>query len=463
MRSVMILAATALVTASVSFADGPELDPTFQLRLRWEGFGTPTGFTDRDAQYNFSNLRLRFGLESRWEHVTLAGELQGAAAADLPANGAFAIGPVYAAANSGETRPSQIGISQAYATFHSSTSRLQAGRQKWGDGFETLTGVGHLDGIKKRRMAERLVGNWDWVNVGRRYDGASGATSAGGVHLGGFAFRPLAGGVNYVGGFERLKGLGVYGATVTTKYGELLPSTELRLFAVRYDDERPGALAAAGDKLRLNTFGASLLGGGDNGDLMLWGVYQTGSWGEASQNAWAFIAEGGRKMHRGDSTFTLRGGVAQASGDSGDDEKHNTFFNLLPTNHKFYGSMDYNAFSNLRDLYGELLFQSGPSAVWSFRGAFHVFHLVDSNDAWYGGSGAFDLSRLGYAARRPASGAFASSDIGKELDISVGWKLHRIFKLDAGWSYFWGGAAAGEVLSVDQTGSWAFVQVVLTK
>lgn len=454
---------TFLVALSPAFAEGPELSTTMQFRIRWESFGTPAGSTATDSTYNFSNLRLRAGLQSRWEHVTLFGEIQGAAAHQFPTNGAFAIGPVYTAANGGETSPTQVGFSQAFAAFHTDSARVQAGRLKWADGVETMTGVKNLDAIKRRRMAERLVGNWDWVNVGRRFDGVSAGADLGAVHVSGYAFRPLAGGVNYEQGFERLDGLEIYGATLTGKYDEVLRASEFRFFAVQYDDDRPGAVAAAGGKLKLTTVGLSLLSGGEDGDFLIWGAYQGGDWGTRTQQAWAFILEAGRKIYASSATYQIRGGFSQASGDNGEDDSHRSFFNLLPTNHKFYGSMDYNAFSNLRNGYGEFLVQGGQTRVWNARVAVHAFFLVEKNDAWYGGSGAFDAARLGYAARRPAAGSFSDDYIGSEVDLSLSFKAHPRISLAGGFSHFWGGDAAGEILTVDRNGSWGFFQVVVSK
>ena len=464
MKRVLSCITIVLLGAASAANGGPEVTTSLNFRIRWESFGTPSGSTGLDSTYNFTNLRARFGAASRWDHLTLRGEVQGAGASQLPVDGAFAIGPVYTAANGGDTRLSQVGFSELIAAVHSQSARLDAGRQKWADGGETMTGVSYLDGVKKRRVAERLIGNWDWVNVGRRFDGVSGGASLGSSHVGGFAFRPLAGGVNYNDSFSRLDGLEIYGVHWTGKYDELLPSSELRVFAIRYDDDRPGAVAAADGKLKLDTFGATLLSGGDTTDLLVWAAYQGGDWGASKQSAWAFIAETGRKIETGDRSYTFRAGIAQASGDDdAQSGEHRSFFNLLPTNHKFYGSMDYNAFSNLRNIYGELHFQSGATGKWSASGAYHFFQLVEKNDAWYGGSGAFDLSRLGYAGRRPAAGEFSSSNIGHELDLTFGWKLHRLIRLDFGWSYFWGGAAAADVLTADRDGSWGFAQVVILK
>lgn len=89
--------------------------------------------------------------------------------------------------------------------------------------------------------------------------------------------------------------------------------------------------------------------------------------------------------------------------------------------------------------------------------------MAERSDAWYGGSGAFDLSGTGYAARRPSSGSFRDDHIGEEVNVTLGWKLPRKFKLNFGYGFFWGGEAAGEVLTVDRDGSWGFFELVWSR
>jgi hypothetical protein len=59
-------------------------------------------------------------------------------------------------------------------------------------------------------------------------------------------------------------------------------------------------------------------------------------------------------------------GLYYASGD-GDpsDKNHNTFVNLHPTNHKFYGAMDFLSRQNLIDPYfkASITLTKGPSVA----------------------------------------------------------------------------------------------------
>lgn len=453
----VVLGLVLLPAAAASAA--PPAEVAASLRLRGETFDTPSGDPALDRDYTLLGVRARLAVDAAPGRWRLHAVLQGAATSGLPERGAFGIGPVYFAASGGDSTPSQAAVAEASVGWQGDRFEATVGRQGWRDGQEILTGVANLDAVKRRRLAERLVGNWDWVNVGRRYDGASfGLRLAEAVHVAAFGFRPLAGGVDYDDAFEPLDDLRVFGLTVTGRYGAWLPASEVRLWGIRYDDERPGALAAAGGPIELDTAGVSVLAGGEGGDLLVWLAWQRGDWGRADHDAVAWIVEGGRRFQCGERSLYLRGGGAQASGDDTPGGRdHGTFFNLLPTNHKFYGAMDYSAFQNLRDLYTELLVAgAGP---WSLRLALHRFEIVERGDAWYGGSGAFDAARLGYAGRRPPGGRFSDRHLGDEIDLSAARKLPHGLSLDAGVSAFFAGSGGEEVLTAEGDGTWAYLQV----
>lgn len=434
----------------------PEIKPTFDLRLRGEGVYTPARTAASDQTYDFTLGRFRLGLDAVWKHWTLHGMVQAAGAMGLPENGAFAAGPVYLTANDGDTRPSRLGIAELNAVYTNGGFRTVLGRQAFAEGFEAPTGVGHLDAVKQRRLSDRLVGNFEWPNVARRFDGASFGWGAGGAHLAGFVLRPLDGAFDHKDAFEPLDDVSVYGLTLTGEHGAWIPGSEVRVFAVQYEDGRPAARRQAGGDLSLTTAGASFLTGNDTWDLLLWGVVQRGDWGATSQEAWAYLFDIGRRFPGLPGKPSLHLALEQSSGDDlGDD--HGTFFNLLPTNHKFYGSMDYFAFSNLRDLYAEALFTVNERLRGRF--AVHDFSLTETTDAWYGGSGAFEEESFGYLIRIPPGGRYPSEDMGREADLELTFTLPQGFGLGVGGGYFWGGAAAEAFLPMESDGSWTYVEL----
>lgn len=463
MRRAALMFGALLAMAPGSLFSQPQFKSSFELRLRWEGFDTPVSTAQQDEGYDFGAVRLRVGGDLKWERVTLHGVLQGAGSAGLPENAAFGAGQSYVAANDGDTEPEQVGVAELSAALRAGSFQLVLGRQPWNDGLETMTGVEYLDGIKRRRIGDRLIGTWDWPNVGRRYDGLSfGGTLGDSTHLSGFAFRPLAGGVNYKDALEELEDLTVFGLSVTGKYGAWIPGSELRLFAIQYDDERRGALQAAGGELGITTLGGHFLAGNARNDLVLWGAFQGGDWGRVDQEGWAFIVEAGHEFKEDAVKLGLRVGAALASGDDPSTPEHEGFYNLLPTNHKFYGGMDYLAFSNLQTVYAELLLSRGPR--WNLRLGADLFELNELGDAMYVGSGPFDEARLGYTLRRPVGGGgFRERRLGTEIDLDLNVSLRKDLRLSVGGGLFSGGAAMAQTFPEDQDGTWVYTQLAWTR
>lgn len=453
------LIAAVLLTAihaGTAFAEPPQVKPLFDARIRWESFDTPAASATADPRYDFGLARFRGGLDVVWPHWTLHGMLHAGAVTGLPRFGAFAAGPTYYTANDRDTELGHIGVNELFAAYQKDTLKVVAGRQPFVDGFEVPTGVAHLDAVKRRRLSDRLVGTFEWPNSARRFDGLSFGYGPGPAHVAAFGFKPTSGAFDLKDAFETLEDVTIYGATVTGKHGRWIPGTEVRLFTVQYEDERR---IAPGRDLSINTSGASFLVGNAAADVLLWGALQTGEWGTADQEAWAFLVDVGRRFDGLPGKPSIHLAWEQSSGDlrpgAGD---HETFFNVLPTNHKFYGSMDYLAFQNLRDAYVETLFGIGPKL--KVRAMFHDFALTEEGDAWYSGSGAYEEETLGYAARTARGGRYPSRDLARELDVELTLPLQAGFEVGVGGGRWWGGEAAEAFFLPDETdGSWLYLQL----
>jgi len=451
-------AAQAPALASVPLEAGPSFEPLFELRLRGEHFETPSAAAARDRTYDFGLVRLRAGGDFTWrQSFTLHGLLQGAATTTLPDNAAFGSGPTYFSTNSGDHHPYQLDVAELAFVYRSKRLTIVAGRQGWAEGAGPATGVAQLDYARSRRLSERLVGNLDFANVGRRFDGVTAnATFAGAGDLELFALRPLAGAFNYEQAFEELE-IELLGAAWASPHGAWIPRSTVRLFVQSYDDRREIASAATGGEIDLLTCGASILTGDPSWDVLAWAALQEGDFGRRGQSASAFLVEAGYRWLGVGGEPSLHLAWEQASGGGAVGDSRN-FFNLLPTNHKFYGALDYSAFSNLSDLYLEGRWS--PVKSLALSAALHDFRLADRDGPWVGGSGAFSDRELGYAFRRPASGRFRSSEIGRELDLTAVWSLQQKLQLKFEGGLFRGGDAAREVLAIESDGSWASLELL---
>ena len=134
------------------------------------------------------------------------------------------------------------------------------------------------------------------------------------------------------------------------------------------------------------------------------------------------------------------------------DSKTQSFLNLFPTNHKFYGGMDVFAWKNMREfaLTASATFTKQTKA----RLEHHVFDLANTNDTWFRANAVTPVRALTPAARA------APGRAGQETDLVISHALNARVAFDFGFSYF----AAGRYLA--QTGGasdarFGYAQTVL--
>ena len=92
MRRISLIAILAGLIAAQTLAAPPEVKPSFDLRLRWEGFDTPARNAGTDPEYDLGLARLRAGLDLVWTRWTLHGMVQAGGVFNIPENGAFGAG-----------------------------------------------------------------------------------------------------------------------------------------------------------------------------------------------------------------------------------------------------------------------------------------------------------------------------------------------------------------------------------
>jgi hypothetical protein len=121
-----------------------------------------------------------------------------------------------------------------------------------------------------------------------------------------------------------------------------------------------------------------------------------------------------------------------ASGDSDPlDTDVETFQNLFPTNHKFYGYMDLFSWQNIHNPAVSLRVQ--PTKTLSVQLDYHAFWLATTDDAWYRANGV--------TAVRPVTPTSRSADsyAGSEVDLTVTWNARKWLQIQAGYSHFFAG------------------------
>lgn len=355
-----------------------------------------------------------------------------------------------------------LDLRQLYVDFKNADCTLRLGRQTLAFGDE------------------RLVGPLDWNNLGRSFDAAR------------VTFPKMGNGLDaFVGSVVQVQPTATTGwhsnhastdDVFAGVYGRLAwsPTLQVEPYVFRREKRSDTLYSVAGAGTarpydipqKITTVGLrwvggppDKLGGWDYDGEFAW---QTGSvrgriagsgvfsifpgpvW--LDHEAWALHAGVGYTTKAPGFPLRVYAEYNHATGDrSQADRRDESFLNLFPTNHKFYGGMDVFAWKNMSE------FAVTASATFTkqtkARIEHHFFSLAETGDTWFRANAVTAVRPLSPAALA------ASKDAGQETDLVVSHALNARVALDGGWSYF----AAGRYLT--QTGgasnaSFFYVQSV---
>jgi len=455
-----VLAVLGVLAASPALA-GVQTAWYANARIRLEARNALSADAALDPSYAFWNGRVRAGVRLSAGKFLIEGTGQGAASLSLPEDGSSGPGAATYAINENDTAPYRFSLLELNALYQGSQLDVRAGRMSFKDGNERAMSVDRLNDIKVRRLTERLVGAWDWSNVGRRFDGVDAGLSLSQGRVDVMYLVPLAGGLSYDEADTWIDDYQLFGVSFINQFGSESNGAEMRFSAYQALDDRPVLRSdfweAPGSDLNLTTAVLSIILGGVHNDVLFWIAFQSGDWGNHAQDGLAFVAEVGWRFS-GDWDPALRLGYEQASGWDGRDVKHTTFYNMLPSNHRYYGISDLNAFQNLRDVRMEISVEPNPRLTARLTG--YGLWLVHQTDAWYGGSGPYNDDDFGYVARRPAGGGdFSGANIGVEIDCEFSLTLRGRNKIEAGGAGFWGAKVAEETFPDRSNDLSAYLQL----
>jgi hypothetical protein len=183
------------------------------------------------------------------------------------------------------------------------------------------------------------------------------------------------------------------------------------------------------------------------------GAFQTGEVKGLDLTAFALHAGVGYTF---DKPWMPRIGLAYNYG-SGDgnpaDGDVETFQNLFPTNHKFYGQMDAFAWQNMHNL--ELSAKFTPTKKLTVKAELHAFWLATTDDSWYRANGVATVRPLTPAARG------ASNYAGAEADLTVSYALSKNINIEGGYSHFFAGDYLSDTGASDDA-DFAYLQTTIT-
>jgi hypothetical protein len=160
------------------------------------------------------------------------------------------------------------------------------------------------------------------------------------------------------------------------------------------------------------------------------GAYQLGEVGAGDVSAWMFasrldLALGAEPEHP-----RVFAGLDWASGDRRPGGDVQTFDQLYPLGHAYYGIMDLVGRQNAIDASAGLEWKPCPELKLEL--AHHLFWLADEDDALY------DAGAAGYLP----GGSSSSTFVGNELDLVATRTFGRHVALQAGYGHFFAGEVA---------------------
>src|SRR5579863_1736079 len=476
-----IIFAIGLMTAARAGAQTPpdaiklgDVDFTATLRVReyvWDWFQTAAPYQN---QYAYSGDLLRLNFAEKRGALDLDVEIAVPFLLDLPNNatapaplGALGLGSNYFAANSNRQYAAMAFAKQLYGRYHFSESQsLQVGRFEFNDATELKPKNATLAALKRDRISQRLIGTFGFSDVGRSFDGLHYDWAAPTADFTFVAATPTRGVFQTDGwGWNRI-GFGY--AAFTKDWGHGNHAADTRFFAIDYDDfrhilktdNRPTAVRKGDtENIHIQTWGAhsvhALTTKAGTFDGLGWGVLQTGRWGTQIQRSYSFDFETGYQPAILPALKPwIRAGYTLGSGDGNpNDNKHETFFQILPTPRP-YAMFPFFNMMNTEDAFGALILR--PHAKVTISSSAHSLRLSSVNDLWYSGGGAYQPWTFGYTGRSTSG----RRSLGNLYDTSIEYRASRNITLTAYLGYTQGLAAMEHIYPEGKDGEFGYVELM---
>lgn len=350
------------------------------------------------------------------------------------------------------------------------TLGLTAGRQIYADGGETTARDGNLQWVKQFRVAERLIGPFEYTHVGRSFDGVRASADHETLNLTGFALRPTSGGFEVSGGRE-IENIDLAGVSATLKDRPGFDRTEARLFWLYYADDRPrdnalvvldnrplAARSRDRDEIVIQTLGANIAHvepiGPGKADALAWAAGQFGDWQSLDHQAWAYALEVGYQLPELWASPWVRTGLFRSSGDNNpSDGTHETFFQMVPTARQYAQFPFFNLMNN-QDTFAQFILK--PHARFTVRSDFHWLRVTEGKDFLYSGGGATKDDFFGYLGV-PANG---HRQVGYLADIAFTYRALDFLTLYAYYGHAFGEDVIGSAF-VGRDANYGYIETTI--
>jgi hypothetical protein len=315
---------------------------------------------------------------------------------------------------------------------------------------------------------ERLIGAFDWNNIGRTFDAAKLRWQSDSFSLDVFTSKVVISDDNNLDKSNDYDWFS--GAYFSTK---LIPRqvTELYFLSRNTSSGSPTVNGigltpllsgpASRDIYTIGTRWKSNAGDWNNWDYLLEAAYQFGHFNDTalpvatrSLKQEAYMATGSVGYTFANVSMTPRVGVelVYSSGDgNAKDGVHGTFDNLFPTNHRFYGIMDTVSLENIQ--IARLTASIKPVPRLTLTADMRGYWLADTHDNFYTVSGF----RRGGIGATPGTGYGINpnygSYVGSEIDLVASVKLAKWVSAEAGIGHYFVGDYIRQSLAAPTVGS----------
>lgn len=427
-----------------------------------------------EPDYTFVGDRAELGARVDGVRFDLGGAFNYVRLENLPKNaigpGGFGSGAFYFAAT-GLSYSYQLYLSELLlrVSAHDDRASVTLGRMPFTSGGESVSSNASIETLKRERLHARLAGNFEWSYYQRRFDGGRVDFDRPGWHATAAVFLPTQ------GGFEESTNLSMPKVQVAHAAYVRKPlarqpqggnTTEWQLFSTVYRDRREGAAVVDNTQspdrpvdITIAAFGGShaRVSPTRHGELdtVVWVAAETGDWYGQSHRAASVAAEVGHRWNAAAGRPWLRAGYLWSSGD-GDaaDDRHGTFFQMLPSSRKYALSSTY-AQMNLTDAFVQAWFE--PHGVKT-RIELHAVGLASGQDLWYQGSGATASTGRYFGFSGRAAGGHSS--LGTVLEGTVDVPLKKYWSVNAYAGTIWGGDVVTHNFSGTRLGFWYLENVI---
>lgn len=435
----------------------------------WQWFAAPP----QSETYSYVESTLRIGVAQTVRKFDWQLELSqpsvlwapNDAVSPVTAQGQMGPGATYYVSNGNNQNAAAAFLKQGYLRYHFGEDRnLRIGRFEFFDGLETKPTNPNLAWLQTNRIAQRLVGNFGFSTAQRSFDGLDGHFGKRSWDVTAMAGRADQGVFNMNGNPE----LNVDLQYLALTHAQFKQHVLWRAFGLGYHDGRTGitktdnrplAVRQADHKnIRIGTYGGDLIASvpvhGGQFDLLAWGVLQNGQWGALQQDSKAGALEGGYQFLNVHTSPWFRGGYFYGSGDTNStDNRHETFFQVLPTPWIYAHFPFYNLMNN-KDGFVQVV--DHPTKRVDFRADLHWLQLASNKDLWYLSGGAYDKKVFGYVGR-PSNG---HNSLASLVDFISSWQATRSITANFYYGHVIGKSVPASIYPTDRNTQYGYAELV---